>query len=133
MTIIVPRHPERRDGILQTMKGFSLNVHQRSINPAALPSGNTDIFFVDTLGELGLFYRLAPVACIGRSFSSDGGGGHNPIEPAQVGCAVLHGPLIQNLQAIFQSYFNKFLIFMDISILNFKPFINHFFVLNNKR
>jgi 3-deoxy-D-manno-octulosonic-acid transferase len=38
---------------------------------------------------------------IGRTFSLDGGGGHNPIEPAQLGCAVVHGPLTQNLENIF--------------------------------
>ena len=53
------------------------------------------------MGELGLFYRACPVAVIGRSFSDDGGGGHNPIEAAQLHCAVLHGPNVQNLQEIF--------------------------------
>jgi len=38
---------------------------------------------------------------IGRSFSDDGGGGHNPIEAAQLHCAVLCGPHVQNLQDIF--------------------------------
>ena len=53
------------------------------------------------MGELGLLYRLAPIACIGRSFSDDGGGGHNPIEAAQLRCAVLHGPNVQFQQAIY--------------------------------
>ena len=43
------------------------------------------------------------MAVIGRSFSDDGGGGHNPIEAAQLNCAVLHGPHIQNLQEIFDA------------------------------
>ena len=67
----------------------------------ALPITDTQIYIVDTLGEMGLFYELAPVSCIGRSFSNDGGGGHNPIEAAQKHCAVLHGPKIQNLQQIY--------------------------------
>ena len=66
-----------------------------------LPEQDTDIYVADTIGELGLFYRVAPVACIGRSFSDDGGGGHNPIEAAQLNCAVLHGPDIQNLEEIY--------------------------------
>ena len=38
---------------------------------------------------------------IGRSFSDDGGGGHNPIEAAQLNCTVMHGPKVQNLQKIY--------------------------------
>jgi 3-deoxy-D-manno-octulosonic-acid transferase len=56
---------------------------------------------VDTLGELGLFYRFSPLSVIGRSFSNDGGGGHNPIEAAQLKSAILHGPNIQNLSDIY--------------------------------
>jgi 3-deoxy-D-manno-octulosonic-acid transferase len=67
-----------------------------------LPEAADDIYIADTLGELGLFYRLAPVACIGRSFSNDGGGGHNPLEGAQLGCAVMSGPRVQNLAAIYE-------------------------------
>ncbi len=51
-----------------------------------------NVYVADTLGELGLFYTLCPIAVIGRSFSHDGGGGHNPIEAAQLGCVVLTGP-----------------------------------------
>jgi 3-deoxy-D-manno-octulosonic-acid transferase len=67
-----------------------------------LPLPSDAIYVADTLGELGLFYRASPIAVIGRSFSLDGGGGHNPIEAAQLGCAVLHGPMVQNLEAIFE-------------------------------
>ena len=66
-----------------------------------LPAPGDDIYIADTIGELGLFYRFAPVACVGRSFSDDGGGGHNPLEAAQLGCAVLHGPAVRNLAAIY--------------------------------
>lgn len=99
LTVIVPRHPERRDAIMALCAGHGLNTAQRSTG--ALPRRHDDIYLADTLGELGLFYRIAPVACIGRSFSSDGGGGHNPIEAAQLGCAVIHGPHVQNLAALF--------------------------------
>lgn len=66
-----------------------------------LPSSSTQIYVADTLGELGLFYRLAPLCCIGRSFSRDGGGGHNPLEAALLNCAVLHGPNVANLLDIY--------------------------------
>lgn len=100
LTIIAPRHPERREEIAQALAPYQLNVLMRG-EEKALPTAETDIYIADTMGELGLLYRAAPLACIGRSFSDDGGGGHNPIEAAQLGCAVLHGPHIQNLQEIF--------------------------------
>lgn len=100
LTIIVPRHPERRVDIAQQCAAYNLKITWRGEHKA-LPDDDDDLYIADTFGELGLFYRLAPIACIGRSFSNDGGGGHNPIEPAQLGCAILHGPHVQNLQDIY--------------------------------
>ena len=100
LTIIVPRHPERRGKILEDCEHYQLNIRLRTQNKD-LPQDGDDIYIADTLGELGLFYRLSPIACIGRTFSDDGGGGHNPIEAAQLGCCVLHGPNVQYLQEIF--------------------------------
>lgn len=100
LTIIVPRHPVRALEIIDACQHIGPTLQQRG--PAKIPpASNTAVYIADTLGELGLFYRFAPVACIGRSFSADGGGGHNPIEAAQLGCAVLYGPHVQNLQAIY--------------------------------
>lgn len=100
LTIIVPRHPERRHEILVLCQNTGLNARLRG-QDLVVPRGNDDVYIADTLGELGLFYRLCPISCIGRTFSQDGGGGHNPIEPAQLGSAVLHGPHVQNLAQIF--------------------------------
>ena len=100
LTIIVPRHPERRADIMDSCQNLGVTLQLRGVDKAP-PANDTAIYVADTLGELGLFYRFAPVTCIGRSFSDDGGGGHNPIEAAQLGCAVLHGPHIQNLRAIY--------------------------------
>jgi 3-deoxy-D-manno-octulosonic-acid transferase len=100
LTIIVPRHPERGKSIEAELIKLDLKVIRRG-SQFNLPSTQDDIYIADTLGELGLFYRLSPIACIGRSFSNDGGGGHNPIEAAQLDTAILHGPHIQNLKAIY--------------------------------
>lgn len=100
ITIIVPRHPERSEQIISACSHYGLRFCVRNTYKE-IPSEHDDIYLVNTLGELGLFYRLSPLACIGRSFSEDGGGGHNPIEAAQLGCAILHGPNVQNLQEIF--------------------------------
>jgi 3-deoxy-D-manno-octulosonic-acid transferase len=54
----------------------------------------TDVYLADTMGELGLFYRLAGIAFVGGSLVAKGG--HNPFEAARLGCAVLHGPDTRN-------------------------------------
>lgn len=98
LTIIVPRHPERRD----TLKALHPNLQFRG-SEKNIPTDVTEIYMADTLGELGLFYRLSPIAMIGRSFSNDGGGGHNPIEAAQLHCAIMTGKNIQYQSAIFKA------------------------------
>lgn len=100
LTLIVPRHPERRRDVMKSCNEAGLVARLRT-QDHIMPQDTDDIYIADTLGELGLFYRLCPITCIGRSFSSDGGGGHNPIEAAQLGSAVLHGPNVQNLAQIF--------------------------------
>lgn len=57
------------------------------------------VHVADTIGEMGLWYRLAPVAFVGGSLV--GVGGHNPFEPLALGCRVLHGPQVHNFA---QSY-----------------------------
>lgn len=101
LTIIVPRHPERRDHIVTTLETMGLTVTSRG-GDKIMPTPKTDIYVADTLGELGLFYSLSPIAMIGRSFSRDGGGGHNPIEAAQLSCAVLTGPNVQYQTQLFE-------------------------------
>lgn len=100
LTIIIPRHPERRDQILKSCQQYQLKITLRG-EAKKPPSIQDDIYIADTFGELGLFYRLSPLAFIGRSLSKDGGGGHNPIEAAQLGCCVIHGRHVQNLQEIY--------------------------------
>ena len=102
LTIIVPRHPERRDEIAATLDSHDLDYRLRSAAHQP-PRDETQIYVADTLGELGLFYKLAPVAVIGRSFSQDGGGGHNPVEAAHFDCAIVHGPNVQNLQQLYDA------------------------------
>jgi 3-deoxy-D-manno-octulosonic-acid transferase len=97
LTIIVPRHPDRRGDIVKELEAARLDVAIRSLGQD--PGLETDIYLADTLGELGLFYRLAPVAFIGGSLVPIGG--HNPIEAAQLQTALLHGPDVHNARDIF--------------------------------
>ncbi len=96
LTMIVPRHPERGAAIAAAVITHGLSVETRS--RGQLPAPGTDIYIADTLGELGLFYRLCPRVIMGGSFV--GIGGHNPIEPAQLGAVVVCGPSMYNFTAI---------------------------------
>jgi len=89
LTIIVPRHPARGAAVAALADG--LQVALRSENAAPAAGG---LYIADTLGELGLFYRLAPFAFVGNSLV--GFGGHNLIEPARLGRAVIAGPHLEN-------------------------------------
>lgn len=104
LTIIIPRHPERRKAIKEICELANLKTLFRG-SEKKLPQDETQIYVVDTLGELGMFYYLTDIAVIGRSFSNDGGGGHNPIEAAQMNCAVLTGPNVQFQQQLFNEMF----------------------------
>jgi 3-deoxy-D-manno-octulosonic-acid transferase len=83
LTIVAPRHPERGAEIAAT-----LSARRRAAGDH--PPGDTGIWVADTMGELGLLYRLAPVVFMGGSLVPHGG--QNPLEPARLGCAVAVGP-----------------------------------------
>jgi 3-deoxy-D-manno-octulosonic-acid transferase len=97
LTMIVPRHPDRGAEIVALAAARGFNVVSRSAG--RLPDRMTDIYVCDTLGELGIFYRLAPVVFMGGSLVTHGG--QNPIEAIKLGAAVLHGPFISNFAEIY--------------------------------
>jgi 3-deoxy-D-manno-octulosonic-acid transferase len=101
LTIIAPRHPERTDKILETISSPNIKITRRHPAQKNIPAPDTDIYLVDTMGELGLFYKLTDIAMIGRSLSLDGGGGHNPLESMRLHAVTLFGPLTQNLKDIY--------------------------------
>jgi 3-deoxy-D-manno-octulosonic-acid transferase len=83
LTIIAPRHPERGAELAEV-----LHAPRRS---AGQPPPGEGIWIADTLGELGLWYRLSQAAFVGRSLIPPGGG-QNPLEPARLGRAIATGP-----------------------------------------
>jgi 3-deoxy-D-manno-octulosonic-acid transferase len=99
LTVIAPRHPERGRAVADMAKAAGLSVAQRS--RGELPKSDVDIFVADTLGELGLVYRLAPIVFMGGSLASHGG--QNPIEPIRLGAAVVHGPHVWNFAEIYDA------------------------------
>lgn len=96
LTIITPRHAARGEEVAHLAGRHYLSATRRSTG--ALPDKDTGIYIADTLGEMGTLYSAVPVACIGGSFVEKGG--HNPIEAAWAGCAVLAGPHMENAEAI---------------------------------
>lgn len=97
LTLIAPRHPERGPGIAAIAADAGLNVRLRS--RGELPDAGTNLYVADTMGELGLIYRVAPVAFVGGSLVRHGG--QNPIEAAKLGTAVVHGPHVWNFAEIY--------------------------------
>ena len=92
LTILAPRHPERGDSTVELLERSGLTTARRSTDGAIMPT--TAVFLVDTLGELGLVYRLADIAFVGGSLAPHGG--HNPLEPARLDCALVTGPHTEN-------------------------------------
>ncbi len=99
LTVIAPRHPERGPGVVEIAGAAGLKTAQRS--RGELPNSTADIYVADTMGELGLLYRVAPVVFIGGSLVRHGG--QNPIEAAKLGAAILHGPYVWNFAEIYSA------------------------------
>ncbi|WP_168796762.1 3-deoxy-D-manno-octulosonic acid transferase [Phaeovulum veldkampii] len=95
LLIVAPRLPARAAQIIAAARAAGLSVAQRSAG--TLPGAETQLYLADTFGEMGLWYRLCPVALVGGSFGAVEG--HNPWEPARLGCAILHGPRTANFAA----------------------------------
>jgi 3-deoxy-D-manno-octulosonic-acid transferase len=94
LTVIVPRHPQKGEDMANGFTALGLKAARRSAGQPILP--DTDIYIADTMGELGLFYRLCDLAFMGKSLAV--GGGQNPAEAAHLGCALLLGPDMSNFR-----------------------------------
>lgn len=99
LTIIVPRHPRRTAEVHGMLENEGMVVALRSAH--AFPTNSTDIFLGDSIGEMGLYLRMAGIAFVGKSLT--GGGGQNPLEPAVLDSAILSGP---NVDAFAEAYAN---------------------------
>jgi 3-deoxy-D-manno-octulosonic-acid transferase len=97
LTVIVPRHPKRGAAIARALHATGTEVALRSYDE--LPSAETGIYVADTMGELGLFYRLATIVFMGGSLIEHGG--QNPIEAIKLGAPVLHGPHVFNFLDVY--------------------------------
>ncbi|MEK7246619.1 MAG: 3-deoxy-D-manno-octulosonic acid transferase, partial [Pseudomonadota bacterium] len=96
LTVIAPRHPERGEDVAARLKEIGFRLARRGAGEA--PGPDIEIYLADTMGELGLFYRLARAAFIGKSLVPLGG--QNPLEAARLGCPILFGPHMTNFVEI---------------------------------
>ncbi|MGE0514109.1 MAG: 3-deoxy-D-manno-octulosonic acid transferase [Hyphomicrobiaceae bacterium] len=101
VTVIAPRHPERGVAVSDAVSALGLTVRRRSLGE--LPERGTDIYVVDTIGELGTLYAAAPIAFIGGSLIAHGG--QNPIEAVRHGAVVLTGPSTHNFSDAYCALF----------------------------
>jgi 3-deoxy-D-manno-octulosonic-acid transferase len=103
LTVIVPDNPKHAFEIAQTaaQMGFIAGIRGADRETAPFP----DIYIAHTADEAGLFYRGAGVVFVGKSLSR--GGGKNPVQAAQLGCAILHGPEIDEFEDLFAALDNS--------------------------
>jgi 3-deoxy-D-manno-octulosonic-acid transferase len=99
LTVIVPRHPDRGEAVARMVVAYGLQPGLRSREE--LPTAATDIYVADTMGELGLFYRLSPIVFMGGSLVEHGG--QNPIEAVKLGASVVHGPHVFNFSDVYEA------------------------------
>ncbi len=97
LTVIVPRHPHRAAAIEAMLAQKGLKAAVRSRGEPITPE--MQVLLGDTIGEMGLYLQLTEIAFIGNSLTKQGG--HNPLEPAMMGVAVLTGPHVQNFRDSF--------------------------------
>ena len=97
LTVVIPRHINRSENIIDDLNKFKLNVVKHSSRQKV--SKNTDIYLVDTFGETKNFYALSNVAFLGGSIVNHGG--QNPLEAARLGNYIINGPNISNFTEIY--------------------------------
>ncbi len=94
LLVIAPRHPNRSGNIIKQLKSLSVNFAVRSRDEPV--QADTRIYLADTLGELTGFMASAELVVMGGSFVPVGG--HNILEPAMLGKAILFGPQMHNFK-----------------------------------
>ena len=100
LLVLVPRHPERFDGVQELIKEQAFSVVSRTEKQPCKSS--TEVFLVDTMGEVPLFYAASDIAFVGGSLVPIGG--HNLLEPAAQGVPIVTGPHLFNAQEIADEF-----------------------------
>ena len=101
LMILVPRHPDRGDAIVAMMRERGMTTQQWSKNKSAPPS-DVDVLVADTIGDLLFWYAVSDAVYLGGA-TAEGIGGHNPVEPVQLGKRVFTGPYGFNFRETFEA------------------------------
>jgi len=96
LTIVAPRHAARGTEMADALRTAGARVALRSAG--TVPAADTDIYVADTMGELGVFFRLCRIVFVGGSLIPHGG--QNALEPARLGCAIVFGPHMFNFPEV---------------------------------
>ena len=112
LTILIPRHVDRKDSIVRNLKNNDLKVVTHSSGNKI--KSNTDVYLVDTYGEALKFYNLTKLVFMGGSLIPHGG--QNPLEPARLGNLIIHGPYVNNFKEVY-----NFLKDLKLSIKIYRP------------
>ena len=97
LTIIIPRHINRTESIINDLKNLNLNIARHSLSKNI--KKDTEIYLVDTYGEASNFYKISKITFVGGSLVPHGG--QNPLEPARDGNYILHGPYVDNFKETY--------------------------------
>jgi 3-deoxy-D-manno-octulosonic-acid transferase len=101
LMIVVPRHPDRGDAITSLMRESGMTTQQWSKDKSP-PAADVDVLVADTIGELLFWYAVSDAVYLGGA-TAEGVGGHNPVEPIQLGKRVFTGPHGFNFRETFEA------------------------------
>jgi len=98
VTFIIPRHTQRTEDIVNSLRNLNLKVHRHSSKENIRK--DTDIYIVDTYGETNSFFKAINSVFLGGSLIKHGG--QNPIEAARNGCKIIYGPHVKNFKEVYE-------------------------------
>lgn len=110
--VVVPRHPERFDEVYELIEKKYNNSDITYQRYSQKEDFESDIILVDVMGQLNNIYAISDVVILGGGFIKSAGG-HNPIEPAYFGCALISGKTIFNQKSLFKCVNDFYLIEED--------------------
>ena len=130
LTVIIPRHTERSNRILQNLREKKINYICHSENKKL--SKDIGVYLVDTYGDSKAFYSISKVVFLGGSFVPRGG--QNPLEPVRYGCNIVHGKHIYNFTEIYNMLHKSRLSFKAKNFSELKKIISNLLIKeqNNK-
>ncbi len=118
LLIIAPRHPERATAIIKKLQCDNISIRSKN----EVITEKTEVFLLDTVGELKNYFKNAKLVIMGGSFTPVGG--HNILEPASFNSAIITGPYMENFKQELALMLEKEAISQVASINELKESLN---------